>query len=97
MRTKLRGVLMAGNLAEEQINNAGCDFDRYNGEFVQPAHTVGCAYLPNNRKVVALKNSSGRESLYSENTAITPLSTLTTVSNEAETRMNSAFAGGGGI
>ena len=92
MRTKLRGVLMAGNLAEEQINNAGCDFDRYNGEFAQK--TVGCAYLPNNENVVALQNSCDCESLHSENTAITP---LTTATNEAATRMNSGFAGGGGI
>lgn len=55
---------------------------------------VGCAYLPNNRKVVVLKKSGGSESMHSENTAITP---LITVSNEAKTRMNSGFAGGGGI
>ena len=83
---------MAGKLAEERINNTGYDFDRYNAEFVQSAHTVGCAYLPNNENVVALQNSSGRESLHSENTAIT---SLTTATNEAVTRMNSAFAGGG--
>ena len=60
-------------------------------------NTVGWAYLPNNKNVVALKKSYGSESLHSEKTALTPLSTLTTASNEAETRMNSAFAGGGGI
>ena len=81
---------MAVKLAEERINNTGCDFDRYNGEFAQ--QTVGCAYLPNNENVVVLQNSSGRESLHSENTAITP---LTTATNEAETRMNRGFAGGG--
>ncbi len=89
-----RGIWMAGKLAEEQINNAGCDFDCYNAEFVQSAHTVGCAYLPNNRKVVVLKKSGGSESMHSENTAITPLTTATHV---AETCMNRGFAGGGGI
>ena len=59
-------------------------------------HTVGCAYLPNNKKVVALKKSGGSESLHSEKTALTPLSTLTTASYGAETRMNRGFAGGGG-
>ena len=87
---------MAGKLAEEQKHKVGCDFDCYNAEFVQSAYTVGCAYLPNNRKVVALKKSYGSESLYSEKTALTPLSTLTTATNKAETRMNSEFAGGGG-
>ncbi len=57
-------------------------------------YKVGWAYLPNNRKVVVLKKSYGCESLYSEKTAITP---LTTVPYWAVTRMNSAFAGGGGI
>ena len=74
--------------------NAGCDFDCYNAEFVQSAHTVGCAYLPNNRKVDVLKKSGGSESMHSENTAITPLTTATHV---AETCMNRGFAGGGGI
>ena len=60
-------------------------------------NTVGWAYLPNNKNVVALKKSYGSESLHSEKTALTPLSTLTTASNEAETRMNSALAGGGGL
>ena len=78
MSTELRGVWMAGKLAEEQ------------------KHTVGCAYLPNNKNIVQ-QNSCGCESLTDKNTAITPLTTLTTASNEAETRMNSAFAGGGGI
>ena len=55
-------------------------------------YKVGWAYLPKNKKVVALKKSGGRESLHSENTAITP---LTTATNEAETRMNRGFAGGG--
>ena len=96
MRTKLRGVLMAGKPATKQENTVGWDFDRYNDEFVQPAHTVGCAYLPNSENVVALKKSGGSESLYSEKTALTPLSTLTTATNEAETRMNTVFSGGGG-
>ena len=60
-------------------------------------HTVGCAYLPNNRKVVALKNSYGCESLTDKNTAITQLSTLTTAPYGVETRMNRGFAGEGGI
>ena len=74
MRTELRGIWMAGKLAEEQ------------------KYKVGWAYLPNNKNVVALKKSGGSESLYSEKTAITP---LTTVPYGAVTRMNSAFAGGG--
>ena len=57
-------------------------------------HTVGCAYLPNNRKVVVLKKSGGSENLHSEHTLVHP---LTTATNEAKTRMNSGFAGGGGI
>ncbi len=57
-------------------------------------YKVGWAYLPNNKNVVALKKSGGSESLYSEKTAITP---LTTVPYGAVTRMNSAFARGGGI
>ena len=60
-------------------------------------NTVVWAYLPNSEKVVALKKSGGSESLHSEKTALTPLSTLTTAPYGAETRMNSAFAGGGGI
>ena len=60
-------------------------------------HKVGWAYLPNSEKVVALKKSGGSESLHGEKTALTPLSTLTTAPYGAETRMNSAFAGGGGI
>ena len=55
--------------------------------------SVGLGFHPNNEKVVALKKSGGSESLYSENTAITPLATAP---YEAQTRMNSAFAGGGG-
>ena len=57
---------------------------------------VGCAYLPNNKNI-AQQNSSGSESLHSEKTALTPLSTLTTAPYGAVTRMNRAFAGGGGI
>ena len=59
-------------------------------------NTVGWAYLHNNKNVVALKKSGGSESLHSEKTALTPLSTLTTATNEAETCMNRGFAGGGG-
>ena len=70
---------MAGNLAEERIDN------------------TGWAYLPNSEKVVALKKSGGSESLHSEKTALTPLSTLTTAQYEAETRMNTVFSGGGGL
>ena len=58
-------------------------------------HKVGWGFYLNNKNTVASQNSSGSESLYSEKTALTPLSTLTTATNEAETRMNSAFAGGG--
>ncbi len=58
-------------------------------------NTVGWAYLPNNKNVVVLKKSYGCESLYSEKTALTPLSTLTTAPYGAETRMNRGFAGGG--
>ena len=58
---------------------------------------VGWAYLPNNKKVVVLKKSYVCESLYSEKTALTPLSTLTTVPYRAETLVLSGFAGGGGI
>ena len=57
---------------------------------------TGWVYLHNNKNVVALKKSGGSESLYSEKTALTPLSTLTTATNEAETRMNTVFSGGGG-
>ncbi len=53
------------------------------------------SFYPNNENVVALQNSCGCESLTDKNTAITQLSTLTTVPHVAETRMNSAFAGGG--
>ena len=58
---------------------------------------TGWAYLHNNKNVVALKKSGGSESLHSEKTALTPLSTLTTAPYGAETRMNRDFAGGGGI
>ena len=54
-------------------------------------HTVGCEYLPNNENVVVLQNSYVCENLQSEHKA------LTTATYEAKTRMNSAFAGGGGI
>ena len=54
-------------------------------------YKVGWAYLHNNRKVVVLQNSCDCENLQSEHKA------LTTASYEAKTRMNSAFAGGGGI
>ena len=72
MRTELRGVWMAGKLAEEQIN------------------TVGCAYLPNNKNIVQ-QNSYVCENLHGEQTLVTPLT------HAPETRMNRAFAGGGGI
>ena len=57
-------------------------------------YKVGWAYLPNNKKVVVLQNSCDCENLHSEHTLVHP---LTTATNEAKTRMNSAFAGGGGI
>ena len=53
MRTELRGVWMAGKLAEELINKS-----------------VGWGFHPNSNNLVL---------------------------HEAKTRMNSAFAGGGGI
>ena len=59
--------------------------------------TVGWGFYPNNENVVALQNSCGCESLTDKNTAITQLSTLTTASYGAETRMNRGFAGVGGI
>ena len=40
---------MAEKLAEEQKHTVGWEFDRYNDEFVLHAHTVGWAYLPNNK------------------------------------------------
>ena len=60
-------------------------------------NTVGWSFYPNNENVVASQNSCGCESLSDKITVITPLTTLTTASNEAETRMNTGFAGGGGI
>ena len=54
---------------------------------------TGWAYLHNNKNVVALKKSGGSESLYSEKTAITP---LTTAPYGAKTSMNTVFSGGGG-
>ena len=56
--------------------------------------TVGWGFHLNKENVVALKNSDGCESLHGEHTLVHP---LTTATNEAKTRMNSAFAGGGGI
>ena len=58
-------------------------------------HKVGCAYLPNNKNVVASQNSCGCENWDCEHIVVTPLSTLTTAPYGAVTRMNSAFAGGG--
>ena len=60
-------------------------------------NTVGWAYLPNNKNVVVLKKSYGCESLYSEKTALPPLSTPTTAPSGAETPMTSGCAGGGGL
>ena len=60
-------------------------------------HTVGLGFYPNNENVVMLQNSCGRANLQSEHKVVTPLSTLTTAPYGAETRMNSGFAGGGGI
>ena len=72
MRTELRGVLMAGNLAEEQ------------------KYKVGWAYLHNDRNF-AFQKSYVCATLGGEQKA------LTTATTEAETRMNSALRGGGGI
>ncbi len=59
-------------------------------------HKVWWGFYLNNKNTVASQNSSGSESLYSEKTALTPLSTLTTAPYGAETRMNTVFSGGGG-
>ena len=61
---------------------------------IKQENTVGCAYLHNNKNTVVLQNSSDCENWDCEHIVVTP---FTTVSNEAETRMNSGFAGGGGI
>ena len=53
------------------------------------------SFYPNNENVVASQNSCGCEGLKYKNTALIPLSTLTTAPYGAQTRMNSAFAGGG--
>ena len=58
---------------------------------------VGWAYLPNNRKVVVLQNSCDCENWDCEHIVVTPFTTLTTAPYGAETRMNTGFAGGGGI
>ena len=60
-------------------------------------NNTGWGFYLNNENAVALQNSCDCESLTDKNTAITPLTTLTTATNKAKTRMNSAFAGGGGI
>ena len=57
--------------------------------------TVGWGFHPNNKNIVQ-QNSCGCESLTDKNTAITPLTTLTTASYEAETLVLSGFQGGGG-
>ena len=85
---------MAGNLATKQEYKAGCDFRRFNGEFQQ--HIVGWGFYINNKNTVASQNSSGSENLTDPKMVLTPLTTLTTAPQGAETRMNTAFAGGGG-
>ena len=57
---------------------------------------TGWAYLHNNKNTVVLQNSSDCENWDCEHIVVTPFTTLTTAPYEAETRMNSAFAGGGG-
>ncbi len=57
--------------------------------------TVAWGFYLNNENVVASQNSCGCESLHGEKTALTPLSTLTTVPYRAETLVLSGFAGGG--
>ena len=86
---------MAGNLATKQEYKAGCDFRRFNGEFVQPVHTVGWGFYLNNKNTVASQNSSGSENLTDPKMVLTPLSTLTTAPHEAETLVLSGFQGGG--
>ncbi len=58
-------------------------------------HKVGWGFYLNNKNTVASQNSSGSESLYSEKTALTPLSTLTTAPYGAQTLVLSGFQGGG--
>ena len=57
--------------------------------------TVGWGFYPNNKNIVQ-QNSCGCESLHSEKTALTPLSTLTTAPYGAQTLVLSGFQGGGG-
>ncbi len=85
---------MAGNLATKQEYKAGCDFRRFNGEFQQ--HIVGWGFYISNKNTVASQNSSGSENLTDPKMVLTPLTTLTTAPQGAETRMNTAFAEGGG-
>ena len=53
--------------------------------------TVGWGFYLNNKNTVASQNSSGSESLHGEKTALTPLSTLTTAPQGAETLVLSGF------
>ena len=85
---------MAGNLATKQEYKAGCDFRRFNGEFQQ--HIVGWGFYINNKNTVASQNSSGSENLTDPKMVLTPLTTLTTAPQGAETLVLSGFQGGGG-
>ena len=60
-------------------------------------NNTGWGFYLNNENAVALQNSCGCESLTDKNTAITPLTTLTTAPYGAQTRMHRAFAGEGGL
>ncbi len=62
---------------------------------IKEEFTVGCGFYPNNKNIVQ-QNSCGCESLTDKNTAITPFTTLTTASYEAQTLVLSGFQGGGG-
>ena len=57
--------------------------------------TVGWGFYLNNKNTVASQNSSVSENLTDKNTAITPFTTLTTASYEAQTLVLSGFQGGG--
>ena len=80
---------MAGNLATKQEYKAGCDFRRFNGEFQQ--HIVGWGFYINNKNTVASQNSSGSENLTDPKMVLTPLTTLTTAPQGAETLVLSGF------
>ena len=62
---------------------------------IKEEFTVGWGFYPNNKNIVQ-PNSCGCKSLTDKNTAITPLTTLTTAQYGAQTLVLSGFQGGGG-